>query len=172
MKALDPKPLYEAIGQYVIGFQWLVNKLWLAATFAQHPEQQTSDRWALLDLSLARLIDQFQSSALASVRRCQPERAPAFETELKALIDRCHDARKRRNRFIHSAYVHLEGGGELLGIFRSDIISRGAVTPETPMFDQEPATPELFKQELERAVQIGIEVGQCHMQLIHWYKPS
>jgi hypothetical protein len=168
----DPKPLYQAIGEYVVGFQWLVNKLWLAATFAEHPEQSLEDRWVLLDLSVAKLIDRFQEASIAFSRRWALAHSTLFEDELDVIVDKCHQARRQRNRLIHSAYVHLEAGGELHGILRSDISSRGASGSESPVFDQEIATPELFQVELRHAVDTGILVSQCHIQFIHWYRPT
>jgi hypothetical protein len=165
----DANPMYEAMGKYVIAFQWFVNRLWLAASFAEHPSQNQSDRWALVDLSVGQLISRFEKTATAFVLRWAPDEANSFSEVLKALVDKCHAARLQRNRLLHSAYVHLEAGGELYGIMRSDITWRGATDSDHPSFDQEIASPQLFAAELDNVVQTGIEVNQLYLQLIHWY---
>jgi hypothetical protein len=66
--------------------------------------------------------------------------------------------------------VFLEGGDELVAILRSDM-TRGAGKNEVEL-DQELLKEDSFKEVVSEIAQVAYEISQCHMQLIHWYKPE
>lgn len=167
----DTSALYQAIGEYVIAFQWLENRLWLAASFAEHPEQAGPSRWALVDLSMHPLIDRFERSLHDFVDQRAPEHAHSFKQRVSALAKASHDVRRQRNRLLHSAYIFLEAGDQIHGVVRSNLTWRGSANRQEPVFDQGSATPALFRDASKVAVETGFQIGLCYVQLIHWHRP-
>jgi hypothetical protein len=168
---MDPKPLFEAVGEYVLCFAWLENVIWQTATFAKYPEQDHSGRWALLDFSFAELVRTAEQAIPLFVDAWAPRQiARDFKRRVSDALDKCGDVRRQRNRFLHSAYVHLEAGGELMAIMRSYITWRGVETLDAPVFDQEIATPDAFRSAMKEVAEVGVEISACRLQLIHWYR--
>lgn len=82
------------------------------------------------------------------------------------LLEQCRDLAKRRNRIVHSAYIHLEGGDQLRGIMRSDM-RKAAHGPDVE-FHQELLKPTSFNGVLHDMALAAFQLSQSKLQLIHW----
>jgi hypothetical protein len=65
--------------------------------------------------------------------------------------------------------LFLEGRDELVAIVRSDM-TRGAREGEVE-FDQEGLNEASFEQAMTKIAETAFGIGQCRLQLIHWYWP-
>jgi hypothetical protein len=162
----DEDAIYRAVGLFVIVFQVLQSKLFQLASFALDPEHAGFQaRRTLADLWFGGLVDRTATSVsdfLDQRGRDEPE----FRAHLEALLVRCRELAHYRNKVVHSAYVFLEGGGELLAILRSDM-SKGA-EPDEVELEQEWLHEDSFKEAMNEIAEVAFGLGQCHIQLIAW----
>src|ERR1700749_1768525 len=101
--ALDPDGIYRQIGVYVVSFQHLENQLFQVCWFLTEPAYSETGRRVY--------------GFLLSQGREKSDFARRFHSHLH----QCREVGRDRNRIVHSAYVHLEAGGELGGLVRSDM---------------------------------------------------
>jgi hypothetical protein len=175
-KPLDEDAIYRQLGRFVVMFQVLENQLVQLAGFALDParagfqarlEPTRAGRRRLVDeLWFGDLVDETGKAVGAFLDQYRGEQ-PEFRERLEDLLDRCRKIAIYRNTLVHSAYVFLEGGGELMGIMRSNLIA-GAGEDEVDL-DQERLTDGSFKAEMAEIAEVAFEIGQCRLQLIHWY---
>lgn len=88
---------------------------------------------------------------------------------LDRLLEDCRELARHRNWVVPSVYLFLEGGEELVAIVRSDM-TRGAQDDEVE-FDQEALNEASFEQAMRKIAETAFGIGQCRLQLIHWYRP-
>jgi hypothetical protein len=175
-KPLDEDAIYRQLGRFVVTFQVLENQLVQLAGFALDPARagfqarlgpDRAGRRRLVDeLWFGELVDETRRAVGDFLDQHRGEE-PEFREQLEVLLDRCREIARYRNKLIHSAYVFLEGGGELVGIMRSNLIA-GAGDHEVDL-DQEMLTEESFEAEMAEVAEVAFEIGQCRLQLIHWY---
>jgi hypothetical protein len=82
------------------------------------------------------------------------------------VLESCDALRLYRNRMVHSTYVFMEAGDQLLGVLRSDM--RRGPPPDGLLFDQEPMTPETHTQAMSELAVAALELSLCRVQLIAW----
>jgi hypothetical protein len=166
-KRVDEDEIYRRIGLYVVVFQALENQLVQLTGFASNPDDQLHGQHQLAGLFFKTLTERAEASVNAFVDRWAPHR-PDFKQRVEALLVRCRELARHRNVVVHSTYVFLEGGGELAGILRSDMVKGdGGID-----FDQEMLGPESFAQAMKQIADVAFELGICRVQLIGWYRPA
>lgn len=161
----DEENVYRQVGRLVVIFQALENQLFQLASFALDPEHVGHGRRSVADLWFRQLVDKTESSVgdfLDQRGRAEPD----FRARLEALLVRCRELARYRNKVVHSAYVFLEAGGDLLGVVRSDM-TRGAEPNEVEL-DQELLSERSFEEAMSEIAEVAFGIGQCHVQLIHW----
>ncbi len=149
----------------MVAFQVLENQLWQLGSLALDPGHVGHGRRTLADLTFFKLCQAAEAAVLAALD-AQSREATQFRSRLRVIMDRCDELRIARNLLIHSTYVFVEAGGELVGIMRSDV-SAAADNHEVE-FDQEWLDADSFEDAIERAALLAFEVSQCRIQLIHW----
>ncbi len=82
-------------------------------------------------------------------------------------MDKCLSIADMRNKLVHSAYIFLESGDETLGIIRSRL-GKDKENNNQATFDQEHLAENSFDQPLKDLAELSFEVGQWHVQIIHW----
>ena len=157
--------IYREVGLFVIAFQALQNQLFQLASFALDPEHAGHGRRAVAGLWFSDLVHRTAISVSDFLDQRGMDEAE-FRAHLEALLARCRELAHYRNRVVHSAYVFLEAGGELVGILRSDM-SRGA-EPDEVELDQELLHEESFKEAMNEIAEVAFWIGQCRIQLIGW----
>jgi hypothetical protein len=175
-KRPDEDTIYRQLGRFVVTFQVLENQLVQLASYAldpahgghqaRLPPDRTGRRRLVAHLWFHELLDKTFTSVgdfLDRYRGAEPE----FRELLNGLLDRCRELAHYRNRVVHSAYLFLEGGGELVAIARSDLTA-GAGDEEVEL-DQELLTEDSFQEVMGEIAEVAFAIGQCRLQLIHWY---
>jgi len=113
------------------------------ASFAIDPEHTGHGRRALAGLWFGQLVDKTAGSVGEFIDEHRQDE-PEFRERLKALLGRCRELASYRNRVVHSAYVFMEAGDELVTVLRSDMRSRG---PENDVeIDQELLREDSFEE--------------------------
>jgi hypothetical protein len=162
---LDADAIYRQIGVYVVSFQHLENQLFQICWFLSEPCYSESGRRELAEKPYGWLVGETGRRVydfLCSQNRENSEFAEGFHTHLS----QCHAIGKERNRIVHSAYIHLEAGGKLHGIVRSDM-RKDSQGPDVD-FDQEYLTEQAFADELRQIAEVAIALSVDFRQLIFW----
>jgi hypothetical protein len=166
---LDDSKIYQRIGEFVVCFQWLENKLREIGWFILDPGRKNWPPTDLRDETAAVLFDKVKKLFLDALPRCRldPELEEDFRTRFTTNAVRFRDVRHARNKILHSAYIELKAGGEVQGLMRSN--SRLEVDCETgePLFDQEMLSEGSFEDELKEMADLAMFFNRCYMQLIH-----
>jgi hypothetical protein len=165
--------IYRDLGRFVVFFQTLENELLLLASFALDPEHRGHGRHVAAGLPFGQLVSETWTSVgrfLDKYREDEPEFREKLRERLRLLLDQCRELARYRNKVVHSAYLFLEAGDELVAIVRSDM-RRGAESSEVAL-DQEPLSEGSFDEAMHEIAEVAFGIGQCRLQLIHWYKPE
>lgn len=162
----DEDAIYRQVGRFVVMFQALENELVQLASYALDPEHSGRGRREAAGLPFGQLV----SRTLEAVSAFLAEHRPADETDvggrLDRLLDDCRQLARYRNRIVHSAYLFLEAGDELVAVVRSDM-TPGHQEDEVE-FDQEPVDGGSFEEAMTKIAETAFGIGQCRLQLIHW----
>ncbi len=88
--------------------------------------------------------------------------------DMEELRTTFHELRKHRNALLHSSYIELNAGGDLLGYIRSN--PRISVDPESGEIiqDMEALTEDIVKAKMVESAHAAFRLSQNHVQLIHW----
>lgn len=163
--ALDADAIYRQIGIYVVCFQHLENQLFQICWFLTEPPYSDTGRRSLAEKSYGWLVGETGRRVydfLCGQNREDSEFAQRFHSHLR----QCRQIGKERNSIVHSAYIHLEAGGELHGIVRSDM-RKDRQGPDVD-FEREYLTEQAFADELQRIAETAVAVSIDLRQLIHW----
>jgi hypothetical protein len=116
---LDPDGIYRRIGVYVVSFQHLENQLFQLCWFLTEPAYSESGRRALAEKTYSWLVGE-AGRRVYGFLCSQGKDESDFARRFRSHLHECREIGRDRNRVVHSAYIRLEGGGELRGIVRSD----------------------------------------------------
>lgn len=118
----DEDRLYQRIGEFIVTFQWLENKLREIGWYILDPARSHWPPQELRDLTNEKLIGKVHSLFLDALPKCSLPRD--LEEELRSSFasaaEVLHHVRRHRNRVLHSAFIELKVGGEVLGLLRSN----------------------------------------------------
>lgn len=161
----------QRIGEFVVSFQWLENKLREIGWFILDPDRKEWPPKGLRALTNEKLVDAAHELFLMALPRCSLP-VPIeedFRKSFAASVQELHQLRRDRNRILHSAFIELKAGGEVVGLLRSN--PRLQVDEETGegLYDQEMLTPESFVEQMRRMAELGVFLSRAHLQLIHRY---
>jgi hypothetical protein len=165
----DEDKIYQRIGEFVVCFQWLENRVREIGWLILDPSRE---RWPPKELrndTTAALFAKVEKLFLDALPKCRldPELEADFRASLAKNAARFRSLRKARNKILHSAYIELKGGGEVHGLIRSN--PRLAVDPETGelVFDREMLSEKAFEYEFKEIAALAMFFNRCYMQLIH-----
>jgi hypothetical protein len=169
--------IYRQLGQFVVTFQALETQLVLLASYAidpghaghhaRLPPNRKGRRVLVSDLWFTTLVDETRKGVTAFLDG-QGREEPVFRDRLGELLDRCLEFGVYRNKVIHSAYLFLEAGGNLVAIVRSEM-TEGLPEGSNVELDQEALAEDSFVAKMEEIGNVAFEIGQCRLQLIRWY---
>lgn len=165
----DADAIYLEVGRYVVAFQGLQAELIELCWLLAEPTFDQPDGIALSRLPFKRLVRKARArtGAFRDERGLEDtEFRRGFWSRFQELLLHCEEIADRRNSIVHSAYVHLEAGGELHGILRSDMST--TADGQDPEFDQEFLTANSFDDALLDLGCTTWNLGQCRRQLIAW----
>jgi hypothetical protein len=163
--------IYQRIGEFVVSFQWLENKLREIGWFILNPERSQWRPTGLRNLTNEKLIDTVHQLFVQALPKCKLEQD--LEANLKdsfaSAASVLHQLRRDRNRILHSAFIELKAGGEAQGLLRSNPkLQVDEETGET-LFGQEVLTAESFSKEMNMMGDVAMFLNRAHVQLIHRY---
>lgn len=169
MELPDEDAIYRQVGRSVVMFQALENEVLQLASYALDPEHTGRGRREAAGLWFGQLVSRTSEAVAAFLA----EHRPADETDVRGRLDRlladCGELARYRNRIVHSAYLFLEAGDDLVAVVRSDM-TRGAGEDEVD-FDQEALGEASFEEAMAKIAETAFGIGQCRLQLMHWYRP-
>ena len=167
--ALDQSAIYQRIGEFVVLYQWIENRLREIGWFILDPDRREWPPRGLRDVSGAELFARVENLFLDALPKCQL--GEDLETDFRVSFTRYAESfahlRRARNKILHSAFVELKAGGEVAAILRVD--PKGAVDPETGerLFDSESLSSESFATEFAAMAQLALFLNRCYVQLLH-----
>jgi hypothetical protein len=161
----DADEVYRQLGIFVVSFQHVESKLAEICWLLTEPPYADGERQILAQLPYGRLVQETRDRIAAFLERRRLDR-PQFVERSQRVLDECRNLGHLRNRILHSAFVHLEAGGELRGIMRSNL--RHHSTDDDPEDDIEFLSPESFTDTLTGLAHTAFALGQLLVQLIHW----
>lgn len=169
---LDEDAIYRQVGRLVVFFQALEAELLTLASFAIDPDNVGVKALpALSKLRFGVLVGRTGKEVAAFTAEHRGD-VPAFQAELDALLDRCRELARVRNKVVHSAYVMLEGGGVLRGIVRADKRPATSTTSSPSAEDFEYLDEASFDATLVEIADVVFGIAQCRVQLVHWHARS
>lgn len=168
---MDEALVYQRIGEFTVTFQWLENKLREIGWFVLDPHRKDWPPQGLRGLSNERLIDRVHELFLQALSQCQldPELDADFKSSFASCANDLHRLRRDRNRILHSAFVELKAGGEIIGLMRSNQKLYIDEVTGKALYDRELLTPESFKDEMQRMAEAEMFLSRAYLQLIHRY---
>jgi hypothetical protein len=167
-KPLDTDKLYQRIGEFVVGFQWIEDKFRQIGWLIQDPMRKKWPPMTLRNLSNKELIDKVEAMFVNLVGGLNVGDRDKRIQDFKTIVAGCHKLREYRNTLLHSAYIELKGGGEVLGILRSNPKVKTDPATGDRLFDEEDLTGEAIEKHQRQIAELGVPLGQHYLQLIHW----
>lgn len=159
--------IYQRIGEFVVIYQWIENQLREIGWIIIDPNHQKFPQTELCEESSCELFQEFERLFLEALPKCQLplDLENDFRNSLNEYKQIFHNLRQSRNNILHSAYLELKGGGEVLGMMRSN----PKINKKTMRFDNEILTGKSFDQEIQNMTKLALFLGRCKIQLIHRY---
>jgi hypothetical protein len=160
--------VYQRIGEFVVGFHWIEDKFRQIGWLILDPMRNEWPPMSLRNLSNKELIDKVEAMFVNLVGGLDIEDRDERIHDFRAIVAGCHKLREYRNSLLHSAYIELKGGGEVLGILRSNPKVKADAATGDMVFDEEDLTGEAIDKRLKTIAELGVPLGQHYLQLIHW----
>ena len=166
---VDEAKIYQRVGEFVVSFQWLENRIREIGWFILDPGRKN---WPPMDLrndTAAGLFAKVEKLFFVALPKCKlgTELEAEFRSSFAENANRFHSLRRARNKILHSAYIELKAGGRVHGLIRSD--PQLTVDSETgePLFDQEMLSERSFEYEFKEMAELAMFFNRCYMQLAH-----
>jgi hypothetical protein len=167
-KRLNTDKLYQRIGEFVVCFQWIESKFREIGWLILDPMKKEWPPMSLRSLSNKELIDKVESLFVDLIARLDVEDRHERIKDFKEIVAGCHELRQYRNTLLHSAFYEVKGGGEVLGMLRSNPKVKTDPTKGDVLFDEEALTDKAVSNHLRKLGQLAFPLGQHYLQLVHW----
>lgn len=173
MPTFKEDKVYQRIGEFVVGFQWLENRIREIGWFILDSRRANWPPQTLRGEPTEKLFNKVQKLFLDALPKCRldPELEADFRTSFPEYAARFHKLRRARNKILHSAYIEFKAEGELVALIRSNPkLSTDTETGE-PLFDQEMLSESTFEFELMETADLAFFFNRCYTQLIARFNP-
>ena len=159
---------YQSIGEFVVVFQWVEDLYRQIGWFILDPERKNWPPVQLRRKSNRELIDKVTELFVGLTKRYAFPNGTERANDFLELKPHFHEFRGYRNRLLHSTYIELKGGGELLGYIRAN--PRIVVDTDTGelIHDQEDFSADVMDAKLREYAGYMFRLSNHHLQLIHW----
>lgn len=163
---MEPDKIYQRIGEFVVLFQWVENSFREIGWFILDPQRKDWPPKQLRIETTHDLIEKVDTLFASVIGTIGLPDADERRKHFRSLVDRFHDARKHRNRYLHSAYIELKAGGEVQALLKSN--PKLGLDPDSQelVFDQEILSEKSFAAEMKELAEIGFAVGMHYKQLL------
>jgi len=159
--------IYRRIGEFVVSFQWLENRIREIGWFILDPARKNWPPMELRDDTTAVLFSKVKTLFLNALPLCRldADLESDFRDSFSRHAQSFTELRRSRNKILHSAYVELKAGGEIRGLLRVD--PRVAVDNETGefLFNQELLSEKSFADEFRQLAELALFFNRCYTQL-------
>ncbi len=165
----DIDDAYRSIGEFVVTYQWIEHKYREIGWFILDPDRKNWPPMELRTETNKDLINKVTTLFLNLTSMYQFPYGPERSADFESLRTEFHSLRKFRNRLLHSTYIELKAGGELLGLLRSN--PKVEVDTETGevIFDQESFTDAIVHKKLKEIADAAFRLGMHYVQIINWH---
>jgi hypothetical protein len=161
--------LYQSIGELVMATQWVESRYRELGWFIQDPERATWPPRTHRQESLAQLIDVVTEEFGELIQTSTFANGGRFAQVAESVRGALHDLRSYRNQVLHSAFIELKAGGEVVGYLRTD--AKRGVDPDTGAFigQLEDISAEAVRSKLATFSDPCFQLNMMYVQAIHWY---
>jgi len=161
--------LYQRIGEFVISFQWIEHRFRELGWLIADPDRKIWPPEILRDETNNLLLIEVERMYNKAMDKAHGEGSDIFKAPFKLLIQKSHDFRKYRNDLLHSAFIELKGGGEVLNIMRSNPKLKLKEDGELG-FDSEILTVASIEEKMKEMAELAFSLNIHYMQLIHTHR--
>jgi len=165
---MDTDKLYQRIGEFVVSFQWIENRLREIGWLILDPNRNEWPPRALRNLTNNDLVNEVKALYVGLINGLDVEDKDTRMADFQSLMATCHDMRRYRNTLLHSAFIELKAGDDVMGILRSNPKLRVDPSSGEVLFDQETLSEEGILKEMEKLAELAFSLNMHYMQLIHW----
>jgi hypothetical protein len=160
--------IYQRIGEFVVCYQWLENKYREIGWLILDPCRKEWPPKQLRNESSEELIGKVESLFIDLMSRLDVPDKDERIADFKSIVAGSHAMRQYRNNLLHSAFIELKAGGEVMGILRSN--PKIKIDPKSGevLFDQEALTVKAINNKVKELGKLAFPLGQHYIQLIHW----
>ena len=168
MTSEEKSKLHQRIGEFVVSFQWIEHRLREIAWYCLDPHRNKWPPLSLRNEGNKELLEKVKKIFLNYLDKVSPSDSEKRNANFENLIEKCHALRKHRNVLLHSAYIELKAGGEVIDLMRANPkVKRDEVSGEF-IFDNEFLTEESITEQMEALAQIAFQLNLHYTQLLHW----
>jgi hypothetical protein len=163
---------YQRIGEFVVLYQSLENRLREIGWLILGPDRKEWPNLSLRNLSSAELFSKVHGLFLDALPACDlgDELEGEFRESFAELANRMQKIRRIRNKILHSAFVELKAGGEVAAIMRVDPRNMTDEESGERMFDSEILSNESFRREFAEMADLALLLNRCYLQLVQRYR--
>jgi len=160
---------HQALGEFVITFQWIENLYRQIGWFILDPERSHWPPMRLRRETNHDLVNKVTDLFVDLTDRFAFPNGAEKARDMLELKDKFHALRAYRNRLLHSTYVELKSGGEIHGYLRSN--PELGVDPDTGelIYDQEAFSAQVINDKIGEYAEYVLRLNFNHVQLIHWH---
>lgn len=160
--------LMQRIGEFVVTFQWMEVKFRETGWLIEDPERKNWPPTTLRKLGNKPLLDTVAKKYCSLMDTLNIDDADDRKSAFNDLVANCHDMRKYRNNLLHSAFIELKAGGDLMGVIRSN--PKFKLDPATGdrFLDQELLTEDTVAAKIKELGDSAVALNMAYMQLVHW----
>lgn len=161
--------LYQSIGELVMATQWVESRYRELGWFIEDPERTTWPLRILRKESLAQLINVVTDLFIELIQSSSFANGDKFATIAEAVRGALHELRSYRNQVLHSAFIELKAGEEVVGYQRTD--AKRGVDPETGEFigRLHDVSAESIRATLATFGNACFQLNMMYVQAVHWY---
>lgn len=159
---------HQALGEFVIIFQSIENTYRQIGWFILDPDRADWPPMQLRKESNCELINTVSDLFVDLVKAHDFPNGAIMAEHILSLKSHFHALRRYRNRLLHSTFVELKGGGDVLEYLRCnpDI----TVDPDTGelVYDHEDFSADVINAKIKEYAHHVFRLGQVYVQLVHW----
>ncbi len=165
---MDADAIYKGLGEFVVSFQSLEDLFRQTGWLILDPHRKEWPPRSFRTDSFATLVNEVEGLYVKLMDNLAVKDADERKRVFRDIARESHQLREYRNRLVHSAYIELKAGGEVVGLLRSNPRLKEDPVSEELLWDQEYISTDSFKSGMRKLADVVCELGMCYTQLIHW----
>ncbi len=157
--------IYQRVGEFAISYQFVEHQLRQIGWLILDPSRKHWPPRALRDLSSSRLAAKVHSLFKKAIPLCRLEKENQLQANFADTIRDFHTIRKIRNNILHSAYIEIKAGKEILGLMRTNPVLKVDLNSGVTSQDQEILSNHSFDDVMRQMALVSVRLGQFYIQL-------